>query len=233
MRYAYIADGVIKAHGALPFLWSADGNQPQIDLHAKTQDELKQIGWIPMLEVGRREYDALIEVETVEPVSLVSGEPIQYVTYAYKSNYKELMFQRVAGKAYSLGEQEYAYQKNPKALNMDALNPQERLVIETTTKIAEARVVYKNNSQRNIDYEGLNFQADNGSRDKVLVVLTTYPTSLPIDFFWLDSTNNKISVTREFLQGLSQLIAARDFAEFALYTDTKKSIKDTFMANVV
>jgi len=91
-------------------------------------------------------------------------------------------------------------------------------------KLSEIKSSYLQANQQDIAYMDTTFQADNESQSLIVSVLSA--GSVPDGFFWLDTTNNQVSMTYEDLQGLSLAILAKGQINFVKYQDLKKQVKD-------
>lgn len=105
-----------------------------------------------------------------------------------------------------------------------------KLRLETTKmlKIAEVTEAYNTANQLPIEYMGTTFQADYKSQDLLAKVLAA--GSVPAEFYWLDSTNIKIPMTYEQLQGLVLLLIERNQTNFNNLQMQKADINETTSA---
>ena len=97
--------------------------------------------------------------------------------------------------------------------NLDYLKERKLIELETT---------YNNANQEDIEYLDTTFQADKYSQNLIVSVLSA--GSVPDEFFWLDTTNNQVTMTYEDLQGLSSVILARSQINFVKYQDLKSQV---------
>jgi hypothetical protein len=73
-----------------------------------------------------------------------------------------------------------------------------------------------------IVFEGATFQADTKSYQEILNSLVT---ELPPNFYWVDKDNNKISMNKEKLQLIANLIQAKRFEIFNLHQINKDKVR--------
>ena len=89
-------------------------------------------------------------------------------------------------------------------------------------KLRELESAYNNANQEDIEYLDTTFQADKYSQNLIVSVLSA--GSVPDEFFWLDTTNNQVTMTYGDLQGLSLAILARSQTNFVKYQDLKSQV---------
>ena len=90
-------------------------------------------------------------------------------------------------------------------------------------KIATIETDYNNANELDIPYMATTFQADKASQDLIVSVLSA--GSVPTGFFWVDATNNQVSMTYVELQGLSGSILTRNQTNFVKWQTLKAQIK--------
>ena len=91
-------------------------------------------------------------------------------------------------------------------------------------KLAEIKSAYETEISADIQYMGTTFQADKKSQDIITKVLAASGGTLPTGFYWLDSSNNKITMTYDDLQGLANAILLRNQQLFDKYQTLKQQI---------
>jgi len=89
-------------------------------------------------------------------------------------------------------------------------------------KLRELESAYNNANQEDIEYLDTTFQADKYSQNLIVSVLSA--GSVPDEFFWLDATNNQVTMTYEDLQGFSLAVLARSQINFVKYQDLKAQV---------
>lgn len=82
------------------------------------------------------------------------------------------------------------------------------------TQIATLTNAYNNAIQQPINYMSTTFQADSASQDTLNKVLVALSGTVPTGFYWMDSTNNKVSMTFAQLQGLAGAMMAQGWTAF-------------------
>ena len=90
------------------------------------------------------------------------------------------------------------------------------------SKLVSLKIDYENANQLDIEYFDTTFQADKYSQNLVVSVLSA--GSVPDEFFWLDTTNNQVTMTYGDLQGFSSVILARSQINFVKYQDLKSQV---------
>lgn len=73
-----------------------------------------------------------------------------------------------------------------------------------------------------VTYDDILYQADGHSIDQMIKTLGH--SSLPSNFYWLDSSNNKVVLTKENLQGLADAAIEARFNIFNIYQDARTRI---------
>jgi hypothetical protein len=70
-----------------------------------------------------------------------------------------------------------------------------------------------------VTYDDVVYQADDHSIDQMIKTLGH--SSLPSNFYWLDSSNNKVVLTKEKLQDLADSAIEARFNLFNIYQDAR------------
>jgi len=91
-----------------------------------------------------------------------------------------------------------------------------------TAKVNELGIAYNDANELDIAYMKTTFQADKGSQDLIVSVLSA--GSVPTGFFWLDKANNQVPMTYAALQGLSGAILARNQTNFVKFQTLKAKV---------
>lgn len=87
-------------------------------------------------------------------------------------------------------------------------------------------VAYSTAIQQDVSYMGTSFQADKASQELITTTLTVLTPlgGTPVGFFWKDTSNNKVLMSLQELQGLSQVIFAQGWTAFQHRTSKKSEI---------
>ena len=91
-------------------------------------------------------------------------------------------------------------------------------------KLSEIKSAYGTEISADIQYMNTTFQADRESQVMITKVLAASGGTLPTGFYWLDSSNNKITMTYDDLQGLANAILLRNQQLFDKYQTLKQQI---------
>jgi len=97
------------------------------------------------------------------------------------------------------------------------------IISASKVKLQELEAAYNNANELDIAYMATTFQADKKSQALIVSVLSA--GSVPTGFYWVDSLNNKVTMTYADLQGLSGTILARGQSNFDKLQSLKAQIK--------
>lgn len=115
-----------------------------------------------------------------------------------------------------------------------ALLDKEAMDAARTDRYTYIEDAYQAAIQANIDYIGYTFQADTASQDIMTKSLSSMKGVAPADFGWYDILNNKIPMTADQLQGLSNAIFLRGVPLFDYRQMCKSLIREAvYPADVV
>lgn len=98
------------------------------------------------------------------------------------------------------------------------------LEAEKTAKIAIIEQAYNDAIQINVTYNGVVFQADQVSQDRLVKVITALNGATPAGFFWTALDNSNVPMSYADLKGLSAVILAQGWAAFQKMKSLKNSI---------
>lgn len=90
-------------------------------------------------------------------------------------------------------------------------------------KIAELNAAYQLAVAQPVSYLGTTFDADEWSQTTLTKVLTSLVSAgaTPVGFYWVDASNNKVSMTLLQLQGLAGVMLTQGWTVFQTLQDRK------------
>lgn len=95
-----------------------------------------------------------------------------------------------------------------------------------TAKLAELNAAYSGAVAMPVSYMATTFDADERSQQTLTKTLTSLPGGvLPLGFYWVDSTGNKITMTLLQLQGLAGAIFTQGWTAYQNLQDRKTTAK--------
>ena len=94
------------------------------------------------------------------------------------------------------------------------------------SKRAELAAAYAAAIQKDVFYNGAEFQADEASQQTLNKVLAAANGTLPDGFYWVDVRNARIGMDFQKLQGLSAAMLAQGWSAFQNLQDKKDALRN-------